>query len=136
MLKALQRGKATNIRLNDKVVLMEVLRGVHEKAALADWSEEETTKALKWAKQVVELMDDAEHHGAHSTSETAAQDDFRGSPVVVALPTELAAVLAERYGGDVDEVKKYAGRLVHTLKQSDYMVSLSIFPVSTSHRIN
>lgn len=128
-LKLLQRPKASNMRLNNSEVLVQVLRGVHDKAALADWSEEETSKALKWAKQVVELMEDPDHHGAHGRTDATAQNDFRGSPMVVALPTEMAAVLAERHGGSSEEVKKFAGRLVHTLKQSDYTVRLHHQPI-------
>jgi hypothetical protein len=53
--------------------------------------------------------------------------DWRGKPEVIAVPTELAAKLAERHEGDVAEVKALAGRLLGALKQDDYMVS-SVFP--------
>jgi hypothetical protein len=120
VLKALQRPKATGLRMHDYRLLLQVLRGVHDMAALSDWEKDETAKALRFAKQIVELLEDSEHCGR-----AAAEHDFRGRPSVIAVPTEMAAVLADRYGGDVEEVKKYAGRLVAALKQDDYNVNTS-----------
>jgi hypothetical protein len=125
VLKALQRPKATGVRLSSWGVLVQVLRSVHDKAALADWEKDETIKALRLAKQVVELMDDEEHCGGQPRGEMKSEGDFRGKPVVVALPTELAAVLAEKHAGDKEEVKKMANRLVNALKQDDYMVRMT-----------
>jgi hypothetical protein len=125
VLKALQRPKATGVRLSSWGVLVQVLRSVHDKAALADWEKDETIKALRLAKQVVELMDDEEHCGVQPRGEMESKGDFRGKPVVVALPTELAAVLAEKHAGDKEEVKKMANRLVNALKQDDYMVRMT-----------
>ncbi|KAH7349016.1 hypothetical protein BKA66DRAFT_516651 [Pyrenochaeta sp. MPI-SDFR-AT-0127] len=124
VLKALQRPKATGLRLRDYNVLVQVLRGVHDKAALSDWTEEDTAKALRLAKQVVELMDDEEHCGEQARGTMASQNDWRGKPAVIALPTELAAVLAERHGGDVAEVKKFVGRLVNALIQGEFTTEL------------
>jgi hypothetical protein len=140
VLKALQRPKATGLRLSNWGVLVQVIRSVHDKAALADWVKEETNKALRLAKQVVELMDDEAHCGAPSRGEMKSEGDYRGKPVVVALPTELAAVLAEKHGGDKEEVKKMAGRLVNALQQDDYMVysqkpRLGCTIANTSHRL-
>jgi hypothetical protein len=122
VLKAIQRPKATGVRLSNWGVLLQVLRSVHDKAALADWEKEETAKALRLARQVVELMEDEEHCGGQSRGELKSEGDFRGKPVVVALPTELAAVLAEKHSGDKEKVKKMVGRLVNALKQDEYMV--------------
>lgn len=123
VLKALQRPKATGLRLNEPSVVRQVLRGVHDKAALGDWEEEETAKALRLAKQIVELMDDEEHQVERPRGKMVQEGDLRGTPLVVAVPTELAAVLAERYDGDVAEVKKMAGRLMNALKQHEFMAS-------------
>jgi hypothetical protein len=128
VLKALQRPKATGLRMSEPAVLGGVLRGVHDMGAAADWGKDETAKALRFSKQVVELLEDSEHHAAQ---------DFRGRPAVVALPAELAAVMAERHGGDVEAVKIYAGRLVAALKQADYDVghlTHSIFILITNSR--
>ncbi|KAI8933381.1 hypothetical protein NX059_009995 [Plenodomus lindquistii] len=119
VLKALQRVKATGLRLTDHDVVAQVLKCIHDKAAKANWDQEETTKALRMAKQVTELMEDKEHHGAQPDT------DHRRDPVVIALPTELAAVLAQKHGGDKAEVKKLANRLVAALKQSKYLVGQS-----------
>ena len=121
-LKALQRSKATGLRLSTWHVMMQVIRMVHDKAALTDWEKEETTKAARWAKQVVELMDDEEHCGSETRGGMKSDLDFRGKPVVVAMLTELVAVLAEKHGGDKEEAKKMANRLVNAMKQDDYMV--------------
>ncbi len=125
VLKALQRPKASGIRLSNLGVLRQVLRTVHDKAALADWAQEDTHKSFKLAKQVVELMEDEEHCGSQKRrvkKGESSEGDWRGRPSVVALPTEMAAVLAEKYGGDKEEVKKLCNRLINALKQSEYLV--------------
>ncbi|CAO2647147.1 Nn.00g080690.m01.CDS01 [Neocucurbitaria sp. VM-36] len=124
VLKALQRAKATGLRLSDYGVLVQVLRGVHDKAALADWEQEETKKALRLAKQLVELMDDEEHCGGQGRGEMVSENDWRSKPSVIAVPTEMAARLAESHGGNVEEVNKLANRLVTALKQSQFMTEL------------
>jgi hypothetical protein len=123
VLKALQRPKASGLSMREWPVLVRVLSGIHDKAALADWDEEQTSKALRWAKQVAELLEHDEHHAEQSRGELVAAKDWRGKPAVVAVPTEMAAVLADRYGGSVEEVHVLAGRLVAALKQDDYSVS-------------
>jgi hypothetical protein len=130
VLKALQRPKATGLSLKNFGLLLQVLRGLHDKAVMADWDKDETIKALKMARQVVELMDSEEHCAGARKGELLSSGDWRGKPVVVALPTELAAVLAARYDGDKKEVKKLTSRLVNALKQDDYMVWLSRPPLS------
>ncbi|KAI4626889.1 uncharacterized protein J4E87_004230 [Alternaria ethzedia] len=130
VLKALQRAKETGVKLNNYGVLRAVLRTVHDKAALADWAQDDTIKAHKLAKQVVELMEDEEHYVGkrpvkpRGKPDKFAEGDYRGRPSVVALPTEMAAVLADRYGGDKEEVKTLSSRLVHALQQSGYTTSL------------
>lgn len=132
ILKALQRPKATGIRLSNRGVLTQVLKSVHNRAALADWEQEETKKALKMAKQVVELMEHDDHCGNKPMTTTEKDGDWRGHPAVIALPTELAAVVAEKYGGDQDEAKKMVTRLVAAIKQTDYAASLNALVESSS----
>lgn len=139
VLKMLQRPKATGVSLSNFGVLLQVLRSVHDKAALADWAEDDTIKAYKQAKQIVELMDNEEHHKAQKRPVKEGEfpeGDWRGRPSVVALPTEMAAVLAERYGGDKEEVKKLSNRLVNALKQSGYMVGFPTLFLQTRTGIN
>ncbi|KAH7079461.1 hypothetical protein FB567DRAFT_122708 [Paraphoma chrysanthemicola] len=124
VLKALQRPKATGLSMREGRVLLAVLRGIHDMAALADWDEEQTSKALRWAKQVAELLEEEDHHATQSRGELVSEKDLRGKPAVVAVPTEMAAVLADRYGGSVEDVKVFAGRLVSALKQDNYSSSL------------
>lgn len=123
VLKALQRAKATGLSLRDRGVLLQVLKGVHDQAALSDWDKDETAKALRFAKQITELLEDEEHRGDKGRAAMVGPQDWRGAPEVIAVPTELAAKMAERYEGDVAEVKGLAGRLVGALKQNDYQVS-------------
>jgi hypothetical protein len=122
VLKALQRAKSTTVRLSDFGVLLQVLRGVRDMAASADWAEEETVKAQRLAKLVVELMEDEIHHETRKRDDKVVEGDWRSEPVVIALRTELAATLSDRYGGDVEEVRKLANRLVNALKQGNYTV--------------
>jgi hypothetical protein len=118
ILKALQRAKATGLSLHDWNIMSEVLRAIYDKAALADWDQDETTKALRFAKQLVELLEVEEHQAGPATPY-----DLRGDPAVIAVPTALTAVLALKHGGDRDEVKSLAGRLVAALQQHNYHVS-------------
>lgn len=126
VLKALQRPGATGLRLRQPELVLEVLRGVHDKAALADWDKAALTKALSMAEQIVEMMEDKEHL-ARPTVEGEA--DCRGSPAVIAAPLELAAELAYRHDGDVGKVRKLAGRLMVALGQHKFV------PVSSSSRL-
>ncbi|KAH3912460.1 hypothetical protein HBI56_205360 [Parastagonospora nodorum] len=119
VLKALQRPKATGLRMRDWRPLFQILRGVFDQPALADWEQVETENALRLAKQIVELLEDEEHCGAYPIGEEVSKHDFRGRPGVIAVPTALAAALALRHEGDVEEVKKLAGRLVVAMKQHD-----------------
>lgn len=123
VLKGLQRAKSTNLTLQDNRLLGHVLRGIHDKAEMSDWDKEDTVKALRMAKQVTELLEEPEHHSPFVRGNRVIESDHRGDPAVIALPTELAALLAERYDGDMEEVKRFAGRLVSALKQTQYHVS-------------
>ena len=124
VLKALQRVKSTGLRLSNYNVAMRTLKGAHDRAAESDWDMEETVKALRFARQVVELMEEEEHHAVLSKGAKMAQTDWRGKPFIIAVPTELAAVVAQKHGGEVEVVKTFANRLVHALKQDNFTVSL------------
>lgn len=123
-LKALQRPKATGFSLSDRLLLKTIVRGIHNKAAEADWAKEETIKSLRYAKQVIDLMEDEEHSGGKIIP-AGRIGDWRGAPWVVALPTILDAKLAEKHGGDKEEVSKLSKRLVNTLKQDTELVRSS-----------
>ncbi|KAJ4344200.1 hypothetical protein N0V95_006240 [Ascochyta clinopodiicola] len=119
VLKALQRVKATGLSLSNYNVAQRALKGAHDRATEAEWEKAETAKALRYARQVVELMEEEEHHRVSSKGKVAGQNDWRSKPYVIAAPTELAAVAAQRHGGDVEVVKTFANRLVSALKQDD-----------------
>lgn len=131
VLQALQRVKATGLRLSHYNVTRLVLKGAHDRAAASDWDKEETAKALRYARQIVELMEDKEHHAVQIKGSKQTQTDWRSRPFVVAAPTELAAVLAQKHSGDTDVVKTLANRLVHALKQ-DGLESLNSVTTSST----
>jgi hypothetical protein len=132
ILKALQRPKATGLRMRNWCLVQQVFRSFYDKAVLANWEKEETAKALRLAKQVVELLEHEEHCGGQAKADNVLEQDFRRKPSVIAVPTSLAAVLALRHEGDVEEVKTMAGRLVAALKQDDYDVSISPTSIPTT----
>ncbi|KAF2629248.1 hypothetical protein BU25DRAFT_364303 [Macroventuria anomochaeta] len=122
VLKALQRVKATGLRLSNYNVTMRVLKGAHDRAAESEWDREETVKALRYARQIVELMEEDDHHAVLSKGAKMTQTDWRSKPYVIAVPTELAAVVAQKHEGDVETVKTLANRLVNALKQDNAAV--------------
>lgn len=115
ILKALQRANATGVRLRNWGVVVAVLGAVRSKAAAANWEKEHLEKALKLAEQVVELMEHNDHLG-----KAQGEADYRTHPAVIAAPLELAAELAYRHDGDMEKVKKYAGRLMKGLQQKGF----------------
>jgi hypothetical protein len=132
LLKTLQRPKATTMRLSNLLLLRSVIRSAHDRAAgtvtgsarPAAWDQEETAAALRFATQVVELMEDPEHHSVKPPNALVPHTDLRGRPSVVALPTELAAVAAERHGADREPVKTYAARLMAAIEQSEFTAEI------------
>jgi hypothetical protein len=123
VLKALQRVKATGVRLSNPAVTRKILVDARDRAAEAKWEKEETAKALRYTKQIVELMEDEEHHSVKPKGQTEPIEDCRSKPYVIAVPTELAAVAAQKHEGDVETVKTFANRLVNALKQDPSTVS-------------
>jgi hypothetical protein len=120
VLKALQRVKATGLRLSNYAVAHRVLKGARERAVDSDWDMEETVKALRYARQIVELMEEEQHHAVSSLKGIKqGRTDWRSVPFVVAVPAELAAMAAQKHGGDIALVKSLANRLVNALKQDN-----------------
>ncbi|KZM19114.1 uncharacterized protein EKO05_0010193 [Ascochyta rabiei] len=132
VLKALQRVKATGLHLSNYSVTKRALKGAHDRAANAGWAKAETAKALRYARQIVELMEEEEHHAVSSRGKMAVENDWRSKPYVIAAPTELAAVAAQRHGGDVEIVKTLANRLVSALKQDNFTESVDRIVVSNA----
>lgn len=133
VLKALQRVRATGLRLSNYDVTRRTLKGAHDRAALSDWEKEETAKSLRYARQIVELMEEKDHHAVLSKGVKMAQTDWRSKPFIIAVPTELAAVAAQKHEGDVETVSTFAKRLVYALQRDNFTVSLgdlySRFPI-------
>lgn len=132
VLRALQRVKVTGLRLSNYLVTFRLLRDCHDRAVRSDWDSEETSKALRYAQHVVELMENEEHHAIPPRKAAKmVQTDWRSRPFVVAVPSELAAVTAQKHSGDVDMVKTLASRLVYALKQDGDATINSVATSST-----
>ncbi|KAL0259007.1 hypothetical protein SLS55_006512 [Diplodia seriata] len=118
VLRALQRAERTDMRLTSKVTVSRVMWAVRGIAANNGWGEIETDRALRYAQQVVELMESEEHVGGPKRR-VPQLGDLRTLPFVIATPLELAAARALRYTEGVDKdgmVKLYAERLCANLK--------------------
>jgi hypothetical protein len=119
LLKAIQRVDKTGLRLREPGVVHQVFRGLRNKAALVGWDKAETLRMLGFAEQIAGLMENKEHLGQVDP----VRGDLRTSPLVIAVPLELAAVRAKKHtdGQDRDgKVAKYASRLMKALQQDDY----------------
>ncbi|KAF2871184.1 hypothetical protein BDV95DRAFT_494937 [Massariosphaeria phaeospora] len=103
-IKALQRSKYTGIRYCDFGTTRFIFFAIHNKAAESGWAADETRKALGFAEQAVEGMEDKEHLGKTQSHH-----------MVIAVLLELVAALAKLHGGDKAPVQKYARRLMHAL---------------------
>ncbi|OJD33403.1 uncharacterized protein BKCO1_3100099 [Diplodia corticola] len=118
VLRALQRAPRTGLRLQTRGVVSRVMWEVRAVAADSGWGEQETDRALRWAEQVVELMESAEHCGGPD-KRVPKLGDLRTLPFVIATPLELAAAQVLRYKDGVDEdgvVEAYAKGLCFNLK--------------------
>lgn len=133
VLNALQRVHRTGLSLKSPAILQEVLAGIHHKASVSGWENESTKKALSLAEQVVELMENPEHLG----EAIAKSGDLRASPLVIAVPLELAAVRAAKHtqGEDKDgKVAKYAQRIMAAFKQDGFFEN--VLPKALSKHLN
>ncbi|OCL11748.1 hypothetical protein AOQ84DRAFT_386613 [Glonium stellatum] len=120
VLRALQQVKTTGLSLKNPEILEAVLIGIRNKASQSGWEPESTKKALAFTEQVMELMENPEHLG----TSFAKSGDPRASPLVIALPLELAVIRAARHldGKDADgKVKIYAVRLMSAFKQDNFL---------------
>ncbi|KAF2727843.1 hypothetical protein EJ04DRAFT_450542, partial [Polyplosphaeria fusca] len=120
VLRAVQQSSRTGLQLKTGGLVHVVLRGQHMRAAGAEWSEEETRKALSAAEQIIELLENREHLGGTALT----PGDLRSSPFVIAYPAELAAVRAKRHTKERDEdgkVLRYTSRLMDALTQDEFM---------------
>ncbi|KAF2646843.1 hypothetical protein P280DRAFT_441277 [Massarina eburnea CBS 473.64] len=130
ILKALQRGPGSGLRLTEWGTMVEVLKAVRDKAAKAGWEQEALQKALRMAEQVVELMDEDQHLG-----KVSGEKDWRSHPAVVGTVLELASELAYRHKGDEEKVKTLAGRLMNALEQRNYISDEQPNDISELHKL-
>ena len=120
VLRALQQVKTTGLSLKSPEVLEAVLIGIHNMASRSGWEAGSTKKALAFAEQVMELMEKPEHLGTGF----AKFGDPRTSPLVIAVPLELATVRAAKHLDRKDKdgkVKMYAVRLMASFKQDNFL---------------
>lgn len=126
VLKALQRVKSTGLSLKNYEILQRVLRAMVILASNTDSEKEQITKALKMTQQVIALLETQEHTGEAARGEMISEQDHRGKAFVIAVPTKLTAILAEKHDGPVNELEKLVRRLLSATKQDDYNVSFVI----------
>ncbi|KAF2021427.1 hypothetical protein BU24DRAFT_446444 [Aaosphaeria arxii CBS 175.79] len=135
VLKALQRADKTGLRLRDEEIVLRVFTGFHEKALDAEWGAAETKKALGYAEQVIDLMEEKTHLGG----KPVGPGDLRSNPVVIGALLELAAVRAKKHteGKDVDgKVKKYAHRIMSAHTQDPSIMETHLSRARASIALN
>ncbi|KAF2746122.1 hypothetical protein M011DRAFT_478505 [Sporormia fimetaria CBS 119925] len=123
VLKAVQRPEKTGLTLAMPGVVNQVMWGLHKHAAKSNWEDKETEKMLRFAEQIVELMENPAHHPKKQSMAKLAQIEPNASPLVLAVPLELAAGRAKRHlgGQDTDgKVKKYATRFLDARRRYGY----------------
>lgn len=111
LLECLRRASETGIRLRRPSASIVTMNAMLSKAVDSEWSAGETEKALQWAEQVVDLMEDPKHSG----SDASPLFDSRRRPEVIGMVLQLAAIRAQKYQGgkDIDgKVEKYAKRVL------------------------
>ncbi|KAF2492495.1 hypothetical protein BU16DRAFT_515495 [Lophium mytilinum] len=119
VLSALQQAEHTGVSLRRPAILESVLAGIHEKASSSGFDAATTKKALSLAEQVTELLEQP----AHKAKGRIEFGDPRASPLVIAVPLELAAARVALHldGKDEDgKVAKYANRLMASFKQEGF----------------
>ncbi|KJR85706.1 uncharacterized protein SPSK_09434 [Sporothrix schenckii 1099-18] len=124
----------TGFRLESSEVVAEILTHVQMKAVDSNWDEAETRQALRWAEQVIDLLQRPDHgrrpprqqthRGSFSDNSSAATAPLPPPPTypldrdpqVLAARLHLAAVVADKFapgGADTDgKVSRYATELV------------------------
>ncbi|KAJ9629787.1 hypothetical protein H2203_002168 [Taxawa tesnikishii (nom. ined.)] len=111
VLACLQKANATGLSLRNERILRLVIWGLHQEAQTESWDQEHLKKALQYANNVAQLLEQAQH----GTGRTVLPNDPRTDPAVIGVYLELAAVNAWKYQDKKDtdgSVMKYAERLM------------------------
>ncbi|KAI0834923.1 hypothetical protein F5Y06DRAFT_300110 [Hypoxylon sp. FL0890] len=114
------RGAArTNFRLDNSEKANEVLHHIQMKAVESGWDEAETTRTLRWAEMVIELMQEEEHQPRRLHDEKMLEGELPlyRDPMVLLAPLHLTAALVAKKGPEadadlVDKLNKYAKDIV------------------------
>jgi hypothetical protein len=115
VIQCLQQAQNTGLTLREEDVLYNVIWALHLHAQEAEWSEEATAKALRWAEEVGSLLETSEHRVGMVRK---GVKDVRRRAEVIGIFLELAAVQAHLHKGGKDvggKVKMYAGRLLASI---------------------
>ncbi len=135
VMQCIRRSEATGFALNDLRIVREVMWGARQRAQLAGWDEEGTSKGLAQAVQVMDLLDNPKYG---STRDAVSGVDFKMLPEIVGVVLELAAAKAVRYndGKDVDSmVAAYAVATLDSLR-GETMLARFDFAASDWNRAN
>ncbi|KAI1777927.1 hypothetical protein F4818DRAFT_408441 [Hypoxylon cercidicola] len=112
------RGVArTGYRLDTSEKAAEILHFVQMKAVDSQWDEAQTTKALRWAEMVLELLQEDAHQPRRRKDDPILEGELplHRDPIALLAPLHLAAALVAKHGveGEVAEkLAKYARDVV------------------------
>ncbi|KAH8194850.1 hypothetical protein TruAng_010983 [Truncatella angustata] len=110
----LARGsKKTGFRLDTSEKVNELLHFCQLRALEAEWSRPETQKALRWAEEVVELLEDEAH--APKTAQIEGDLPLNRDPQVLLAPLHLAAALVVKAGVQEERLVAKVNRLSSTI---------------------
>ncbi|KAI1432923.1 hypothetical protein GGR50DRAFT_671454 [Xylaria sp. CBS 124048] len=109
--------RRTAVKLDTSEKVNEVLHHVQMKACDAEFDEDVTKKAMRWAEMVVDMLYEEQHQPRLSLTGAGplpGEKALNCDPMVLIAPLHLAAVLAGRHGAKEYMVKlrKYARSIV------------------------
>ena len=111
VIEILRRSAKTGVRIDNYDVARWAMRGALETAIRSDWSEDGLKKAAHQAIVLLELMDDPRNGVRKDIKDV---NDPRKRPEILGLAMGLLAA----GGGEVQEVKKLAQRMLETPKSA------------------
>ncbi|KAI0395322.1 hypothetical protein F5Y17DRAFT_423881 [Xylariaceae sp. FL0594] len=117
ILECARSVRRTGFKLDTAEKVNETLHRIQLKAVDSAWDLEETQQALRWARMVVDMLQDEGHKPKRPLGQKIIPGEIAMSrhPMVLIAPMHLAAALVNRHdaGQDfVDMVHKYAREIV------------------------
>ncbi|KAI1153066.1 hypothetical protein F4825DRAFT_283451 [Nemania diffusa] len=112
-------ARRTGLKLDTSEKVNMVLHFVQLKARDADWDEDATKQALRWAEMVVDMLQEETHQPTRSKDNPPLPGELPlyRDPMVLAAPLHLAAVLVAQHGAGekiLEKVNKLARDILIT----------------------